>query len=49
MEVANFRVAIAVLDLDKLGMSGNLAVDVGIDLRMKTRGFESLVTLHVLK
>ncbi len=32
------RAAVAVLDLDKLGTGGNLAVDVGVDLGVEARG-----------
>ena len=40
-----FRGAVPVLNLDEFGMSGNFAVDVSVDLRVKARG----VALHVGK
>ena len=39
--------SVVVLDLYKLGTGGNLAVDVGVYLRMKARGVKALVALHV--
>ena len=41
--------AVAVLDLDEVGVGGYFAVDVGVDLRVKARGVKTLVALHIGK
>ncbi len=43
------RPAPSVLDLDKLGTGGNLAVDVGVDLGVEAGCVQALIALHIGK
>ena len=43
------RIAVAVLDLHKLGTRRNFTVDVGVYLDVKARGVKALAALHVRK
>ena len=40
-------VAVPILNLDEFGLGRDLAVDVGVDLRLEARRVEALIALHV--